>query len=301
MAATAAEFADFLEPKLSNIWHDAFPAYESKFPRLFNVRDMEKNTITDKEVAGFGSLQTQLDGAEVIFDDAIDGGTRTYTYAVKALAYKVHERLWRNDLYGEVEKFERDLMDSSNDDAETAAAGILNNAFGTTNVGFDALQLCTTAHTRLDGGSNQANRAATDEAMSVTAIHNAYIQSLKWLNHRGRPRQFKPRMLVVPPDLSVTAFEILDSQLHPETANNTKNVIVNRFGLEEPLIWNYLTSTTAWFFVCTQHDLNFLWRFRPETGMETEWKTESINRKVRQGYVTGFGKWEGIFGSDGVA
>lgn len=300
MAATAAEFADFLEPKLSNIWHDSYPSQESVWQMCFNVRDMNKNTITDAELAGFGGLQSQADGDEVVFDDPISPRTKAYTYAVNALAYRVHERLWRNDLYGEVERFEEDLMDSAKDDVEQAAADVFNNAFTTTNTGFDGLALISTAHTRLDGGANQANAPSTDEALSVSALHNAMITVRKWKNHRGRPRKHIAKKLIVPPDLMMTAYEILDSEMHPENANNTKNVIKSRFGLS-PLVWEYLTSTTAWFVTCEQHDLNFFWRFRPETGMRTEWTTESIDRKVRQAYVVGFGQWLGIYGTDGVA
>ena len=300
MASTAAQFADFLEPKLSNIWHDAYEAYESKYAQVFNVRDMNKNTITDAKLAGFGPLQDQTDGAEVTFDNPIAPVTKSYTYSVRALAYRVHERLWRNDLYGEVERFERDLQDAARDDVETAAWSVFNNGFGTTNTGFDGLALFSTAHTRLDGGATQQNNPSTDEALSVTAIHNGLITIRKWVNDRGRPRSHTAQTLVIPPDLMITAYEILDSQLHPENANNTKNVIVNRFGLS-PLVVEYLTSTTAWFLICDKHDLNFFWRFRPESGMRTKWETESVDRKVRQAYTYGFGEWRGTYGTDGVA
>ena len=301
MAATAAEFADLLEPKLSNIWHDAYPAYDSKFSKVFNLRDMNKTPIPDAKLAGFGALQEQADGDEVQFDDPIAPVKKSYTYAVRALAYRIHERLWRNDLYGEVDRFEDDLMDAARDDVESAAWDVFNNAFTTTNTGFDGLALISTAHTRLDGGATQRNAPSTDEALSVTAIHNALIQMRKWVNDRGRPRQHNPKRLIIPPDLMITAYEILDSQLHPENANNTKNVIVNRFGLEEPVVSEYLTSTTAWWLQADKHDMNFFWRFRPETGMRTDWPTESIERKVRQGYVVGFGEWRGLYGTDGVA
>ena len=301
MAATPQEFADLLEPKLSNIWHDAFPAFTSDLSRVYNVRDMPKNTITDAKLAGFGPLQDQPDGDAVRYDDPIAPVTKSYTYAVRALAYRIVERLWRNDLYGEVERFEDDLKDAARDDIESSGWSLFNNAFSTANTGFDGLALCSTAHTRLDGGATQANRPSTDEALSVSAIHNAIITIKKWKNDRGRPRSHVPRRLIIPPDLMMTAYEILDSTLHPENANNTKNVIVNRFGLEDPVVSPYLTSTTAWFLQCDQHDLNFFRRFGPETGMRTEWETDSIERKVRQGYVFGFGEWRGVYGTDGVA
>ena len=300
MASTPQEFADLLEPKLSNIWHDAFPGRESVFSSLFNIRDMNKMTITDAKLAGFGPLQDQAFGSKIKFDDPLSPIDKSYTYSVRGLAYKILEALWMNDLYGEVERFEKDLMDSAHDDTETSAASVFNNGFGTTNTGFDGLALFSTAHTRLDGGSNQANKASTDEALSVSGIKNGLITMRKWVNDRGRPRIHTPQKLIIPPDLMMTAYEILDSEKHPETANNTVNVIKGRFNLSLT-IWNYLTSTTAWFIEADNHDLNFLWRFRPQSGTRTEWDTESIDRKVRQGYAYGFGEWRGIYGSDGVA
>lgn len=301
MASTAAEFAVLLEPKLSNIWHDPDAPEESKFSRVFNIRDMNKNTITDLEMAGFGPMQTQPDGDSITYDDPTGTREKSYTYFVRGLGYKVHERLWRNDLYGEVASFERDLMDSAVDDTEQSAWDVFNNGFGTTNTGFDALQLFSTAHTRLDGGTNQANRPATDEALSLSALHNGVIQFKKWVNHRGRPRVYNPKTLIIPSDLIITADELLSSSLKPGTALNDDNVI-KRFGLsfmEAEYLNN--TSATAWFMVGDKHDLNFLWQFRPQSGMETDFDTETIKRKVRQGYVVGFGRWQGTYGTDGVA
>lgn len=300
MAATAQEFADLLEPKLSDIWHDPFPAQESRWEQVFNVRDLNKNTFWAAEMAGFGGLQNIPDGDEVTFDDPISPRTKSHTYSVKGLAYRVHDRLWRNDLYGEVEAFEQDLMDSSRDDIEQAAWNVFNNSFGTTNTGFDGLALISASHTRLDGGTVQPNKPATDAALSLAALHSAVVTIRKWKNHRGRPRKFDVKKLVIPPDLMMTAYELLDTELKPGTALNDKNVISTRFGIM-PLISEYLTSTTAWWLVCDNHDLNFWWRFKPETDQRVNWETNSVERKVIQGYVTGFSSWYGIYGCDGVA
>ena len=299
MAVTANEFALFLEPKLSNIWHDAFPAEESKFSRVMNVRDMKKSTVTDAKLAGFGSLQNQSDGGEFTYDDPIAPVTKAYTWATRALGYKITERIWKDDQYDEVQRFERDLLDSAKDDSETSAAALFNNAFGTTNTGFDGLQLISTAHTRMDGGSNGTNRPATDEALSLSALHSSVIRIKKLVNDRGRPRVHNPKTLVIPSDLIIVAAELLESERKPGTANNDSNVL-RKYGLID-MEWEHLTSTTAWYVVCDKHDLNFLWHMKPTSGMETEFETESINRKVRQQYVVGFGEWRGVDGSDGVA
>lgn len=299
MASTAAEFALLLEPKLSNIWHDAFPPEASVYSKVMNVRDMNKNTITDAKMAGFGPMQSQPDGDVVVYDDPIAPVSTSYTYGVRALGYKVHERLWMNDLYGEVERLENDLVDATKDDIETSAASVYNNGFGTTNVGFDGLQLFSTAHTRLDAGAVQTNRPSTDEAISLSGLHNAIIMIKKWRNDRGRPRQHDPKYLLVPSDLIVTATELVRAELKPETALNTPNVL-NRFGIEDVVEWKYLTSTTAWFVVCTKHDVNFLWRYKTKSATETDFDTDTMKRKARHAYAKGFGEWRGVWGTSGA-
>ena len=299
MAMTAAEFSLFLEPKLSNIWYDAYPRFESMIGDVLNVRDMNKNTITDAKFSGFGNLQDQPDGSEIIYDDPISPISKAYTYAVRGLGYRIHDRLWRNDLYGEVEKLEGGLRDAAIDDVETAAFSIFNNAFGTTNTGFDGLQLCSTAHTRLDGGPTWANRPSTDEALSLSALHNGITTMRKTKNDRGRPRIVKPQKLLIPLDLEFTAKELLRSTQIPGSANNDDNV-VREYNLSLVLS-PYLTSATAWFLLGDKHDLNWFWRFKPETGSEEDFDTATMKRKVRQGYTYGFGEARGVYGTDGVA
>ena len=301
MAMTAAEFALFLEPKLSNIWHNVGDPVASKYSRVMNIRDMNKNTVTDAKLGGFGAMQTQPDGDSVTYDDPLAPISKAYTYAVKALGYKVQERLWMNDLYDEVERFEEDLRDSANDDVETSGANVFNNGFGTTNVGFDGLALFSASHTRLDAGAVQSNRPATDEALSLSALHNAIVSIHKWKNDRGRPRNYGNKLtLLVPSDLIVTAQELVTAELQPGTALNTKNVL-NKFGIGEVLEWQHLTSTTAWFLVGDKHDVNFLWRYRTKSATETDFDTDTMKRKVRHAYATGFGEWRGVYGTDGVA
>jgi len=297
MAVTAAEYALLLEPKLSNFWHDSFRAVPSKFGKVFNVMSMNKNTITHAKMAGFGPLQLIPDGDSIMYDDPIAPITTTYTYIVKGLGYRIHERIWINDLYGETRKLESDLRDAANDDVETAAWSVFNNGFTTTNTGFDSLALFSTAHTRMDGGATWQNRPSTDEALSLSGVQNAIITMRKWKNDRGRPRVHTPKQLIVPVDLEFTAKEILRSTQVPESANNAINA-VREYNLSL-LEVEHLTSTTGWFVQADKHDLNFFWRYRAKTGMETDFDTNTIKRKVWQAYAYGFGEARGVYGTTG--
>jgi hypothetical protein len=299
MTITATQFAVFMEPGLRNIWHESWPPRELQHPDVFNIGQMTKRTETDAKQAGFGPMTQQDEGEQIIYQDPTSAQQKEYTYVVKASGYKITDWMIRDELYGQAERFERDLMSSVRDDQEVAAFGLLNNAFGTTNTGFDGLQLCSTAHTRLDGGSNQTNRPSTDVALSLSALHDAIIQFRKWRNDRGRPFIATPRMLCVPPDLMMVAAELLTTTRgKPDTADNTRNVITD-YGLTYK-VCDYLTSTTAWFILGDNHDLNFLWRFQPESGSDTEFDTDIVKRKVRQGYALGFGEWRGVYGTSGA-
>jgi hypothetical protein len=298
MTITSTQFLLLLEPGLRNIWHESWPPREIQFTECLNVGQMTKATETDAKMAGFGPLVLQDEGQQLTYLDPIQPVTKQYNYTVKSGAYRVTERMRINELYGQVEKFERDLMSSVKDDQEVAGFGLLNNAFATTNTGFDGLQLCSTAHTRMDGGANQANRPSTDAALALSSLHDAVIQFRKWVNDRGRPFISTPRKLVIPPDLMMIARELLGSSGKPGTADNDINALRD-FGLDFKVV-DYLTSTTAWFLLGDTHDLNFLWKFNPQSGSEVDFETEDIKRKVRQAYATGFGEWRGVYGTSGA-
>lgn len=290
MPMTAAQFLALMEPGLNAIWHEAEEPLESVYASVMNVRDMDKQTVRDAKMAGFGPLQRQAEGSDIIFDEAITPVSVSYNYVVDALGYQVTDKLIRDELYDQVDLFERDLNRSAQDTEETFAAAIFNAATATTvATGFDGLALASTAHTRLDGGATQANRPSTLAALSLGALHDGLIQFNKWVNDRGRPFKGTPKTMLIVPDLMLTAAEILESDMRPDTANNAKNVIT-RFGIK-PLVWRYLTGTTFWSLIGDKHDINFLWRFRPETGSYVGFRNNTFERKVRQGYARGFGHW----------
>lgn len=294
MAMTLGQFAELAEPGLSNIWHDSLQPVEEQFARLANIRDMEKATIKDAKMAGFGSLVVQDEGASITYDEAIAPITKTYDFTIYGLGYKITEKLADWELYGEVERLERDLQRSSTDHIEQFVAAIYNNATNTTiSAGFDGLSLANTAHTRLDGGSTFANRPTSTAALSLAGLQDAIIHFKTLVNDRGRPINARGETLLIPPDLELTAMELIQSEMRPDTANNAINA-VNRFGLSV-FVSRYLSTTTFWGMIGNFHDINLFWAKRPETGMEVDFDTDTIKRKVRQGYARGHGEARGFY------
>jgi hypothetical protein len=303
MAITRDQAALLLEPKLSNIWHDAYPSHPVEWTSYLNTRTTKKATITDFKLTDFGVLRLKGEGENIIYDDPIFGGTVTYSPVRFALGYKITQEMIDHELYGQVDKFERALIKSAVDLQEVTAALTLNNAFATTNAdgfgatGFDGLQLCSTAHTRLDGGTTFRNRPSTDVDLSVTGLQNATIDIDNLKDDRGRPVFVRPRLLVISPEDRFTAKEILESEYKPGTANNEVNALRD-LGLSF-MVSHYKTDTDAWFMFSDQHDCNFIWDEKPRGGMESDFDSEVIKRKIVEGFYVGHGEVRGVWGTSG--
>lgn len=304
MTITRSQALVLLEPKLSNIWHEAYPKRPVEYTAFVNVRTTRKKTITDFKLSDFGPLRLKGEGENVIYDDPLFGATIEYTPVRFALGYKITQEMIDHELYGQAEKFERALITSAIDKQEVDAALLFNNGFGTTDAsgfeatGFDALQTFSTAHTRLDGGAVLRNRPSTDVDLGVTGLQNALVDfHTQNLDDRGRPQLIRPKMLLIGPSDMFTARELLQSEYKPGTANNEVNALREE-GLTF-MVSHYLTDTDAWFLIGEQHDLNFVWDVKPRGGMEEDFDAEIIKRKVVEGYAVGHGEWRGVWGTSG--
>lgn len=304
MTITRAQAQVLLEPKLSAIQNDSLQRRPLEWTAFLNVRSTKKATVTDYNLTMFGGFVLKPEGQNITYDDWIPGNQKTYQPVRKALGYKITDEIIAHELYGQVDRLERGLMDSAMDDQETTAALLFNNGFGTTNAdgftatGFDGLALYSTAHTRLDGGATQRNRPTTDVDLSVSGLQSCVIDIHNWVNHRGRPILLRPQRLFVNPEDIFTAREILQSEYKPGTANNEINAL-RAEGLNFTVL-HYLTDDDAWFVHCNEHDCNWIWETQPRGGMEEDFDNEVIKRKLVQGYVAGHGEWYGTWGTTGA-
>lgn len=305
MTITRAQALVLLEPKLSNIWHEAYPHRPVEYTSYCNIRTTRKATVTDFKVADFGPLRLKGEGENIIYDDPIFGATQAYQTIRKALGYKITQEMIDHELYGQAARFEEALMVSAINDQEVTAATIFLNGFGTTNTdgfvstGFDGLQLFSVSHTRLDGGAVLRNRPSTDVNLGVTGLQNALIDfHTQFIDDRGRPQLIRPKLLIIHPNDLFTARELLQSEYKPGTANNEINAIREE-GLSF-MVSHYLTDKDDWFLIGDQHDMNFIWDQKPRGGMEEDFDQEVIKRKVVQGYVAGHGEFRGCWGTTGA-
>jgi hypothetical protein len=313
MTVNRAQFTSLLEPILAGISNDQSlrrrPSIGDRFFQKSVVSKKSSETYYNR--AGLGAFNVKAEGAGVSFTDPIGGSEIKFTHVRRANGYTITQEMLDHDQFREIEKLERDLQIAAMDDLEVARHLVLNSGFSTTDnaaygfeaTGFDGLALFSTAHTRLDSGTNNANRPSTDADLGITALYNALIQFNLWTDHRGRPIISFPEELIIHPNDEMTARELLRSQLKPGTTNNEVNAASGALSI---LVSPYLTDTDAWF-VKGQliNGMSTIWHWDTNagtrTGQEDDWDKEVVKRKAVHGMSLGHLDWYDWYGTSGAS
>lgn len=312
MTMTRLQFASLLEPKLRDIKMDGdYPRFPTIFTNFFGTEfDSKKASETYLEMAGLGDFQVKSEGGAVTYTDAMQGSELAFTHTRRANGYQITQEMLDHDQYGKIRMLEKELQIAADWDRETAGHLVLNNGFGTTNVtgygfsatGFDGLQLFSTAHTRIDGGTTQTNRPSPDADIAWGSLADGINQFSQWKDNRGRLARLVPKTLVVHPADQLTARELLRSVGKPGTANNEINAIQGMID-SDPIISPFITQGLgAWFLLADKSQLPTVWHWdvRPRTAMFDDFDLEVVKRKHVWGCSSGHAQWVGMYGSTGV-
>jgi hypothetical protein len=170
----------------------------------------------------------------------------------------------------------------------------LNQAFDRTNEAFaaDVLNSATTYQTAISGdgvafastahpvdGTTFSNLASPAADLNETSLLNAQVAiNANFLDNAGQRMNAKPERLIVPPQLEPVAVRLLKTELRPGTAMNDVNAILSTQGgiPNGYLVWNYLTSSFAWFLKTNQDGLVYMNRIPYETDMSVEFSTDNL-------------------------
>lgn len=312
MTVVRAQFLSLLEPKLRRIYNDPQltrrpTIYTAFFGEILNSK---KATETVYERAGIGDFAVKAEGGAVTYTDPIDGTELTSSHVRRSNGYKITQEMLDHDQYGEIMKLEQDLQVAGDEDLEVAGHLILNSAFSTTAnaaygfgaTGFDSLALCSTAHTRLDGGATQRNRPSTDASLGWASLADGLVQFDLWVDHRGRKIRGMPSRVVVAPQDRLTLKELLGSSQKPGTANNEINALMGELSYDNAIVTPYLTDSNSWFLLGDNlaGTTVWYWDVQPRTAMEDDFDLEITKRKRVHGFSFRHARWFNVYGTSGT-
>ena len=184
---------------------------------------------------------------------------------------------------------------------QVKAANVLNNGFSSSYTGGDGLELFSTAHPLVSGGTN-SNEPSTAADLNETSLENAIITIAGWVDERDLLIAARPMKMIVPPALQFVATRLLDSTNRVGTADNDINAINNMSAVPNGYAVNhFLTDTDAWFLTTdVPNGLKHFVRTPMQTSMDGDFDTGNARYKARERYSFGWSDPLGMFGSPGA-
>lgn len=266
-------------------------------PKVFNILTSDRDVAYDSATTGFGKMVQTSELGSLDYEDPLTMYKTTYSFLKYTKGFKVSQELLEDDQHNIIMQMPRALAKAVVYTTEDIGADIFNNGFNTANTSYgDGKPLFSTAHTRVDGGSNQSNASATGITLGETNLETARLAFENAVDDKGQIRNFTPNTILTGNTLRKTAVILTESNLRPGTANNDVNIYEGVFNVK---VWKYITSTTAWFLLGSDHKLNFFWRIRPEFKNDYNFDADAALYKVRIRVAAGWSDWRSTWGSKG--
>ncbi len=136
-------------------------------------------------------------------------------------------------------------MDAGQRNLEYAFSGMINNAFAT-NVGADGMYLCDEDHPNEDQATGTWDNLQVGGALTPASFSTGRVSMRKRTNSLGEVMPMKASTIVTGPDNEEVAWQINASEYVADSSLRGKSW--NK-GAVDVMIYDYLTSTTAWFLV----------------------------------------------------
>jgi phage major head subunit gpT-like protein len=156
---TTGNWQDALEPIARVSFRVGLKEIPAERDMLFSVESSDKLTETYLETGDIGSMEEFTGG--LAYDDVAQGYKMTITAREFAKGIKIQRKFVRTDQLDIVKSLPKMLGLAARRRIATDVFYGYNNAFNTSITTLDALQLCSSAHTSNNGGSNQSNRGTS--------------------------------------------------------------------------------------------------------------------------------------------
>jgi hypothetical protein len=245
MSAIRGNFQDELDPAIRKIFFDRYNEEPQVMPMVFNVMTSDRDSEKLSGATGFGKMIQTSELGALDYEDPLAMYKTTITHLKYTKGFKVSQELVEDDQHNVISQMPRALAKSVVYTTEYWGASVFNNAFSTSYTSYgDGKPLCSTGHTRADGGTAQSNASSSEIVFSEANLETGRLALEKALNDKGQIVNFKADTLLIPIELRKPAQIITESTMRPGTANNDVNVYD---GVFKVIPWRYLTNTTAWF------------------------------------------------------
>lgn len=303
MPVSLTSIRDLLRPGLYEVG-GSYDRIDTQYSKVFTKRKSTMAVERKAQMRYLGYAQYKSEGGQTAADN---NAGEAFVYNAESfevgLMYAVTRKAIDDNLYkSEFKPQALGLLDAFKEFKEVQHADLFNS--GTTynsSIGGDGVALFSTAHPISGTGATVANTFSTPLQLN----ESSYLQAItnirqNWVDESGLKIKGRGKQLLAPVALQPTVIRLMETELRPGTANNDVNAILSMDG-ERPtfMIWDYLTSTSAWFVLTNTAKDSFLTmeRVNFETDMQVDFTTDNLLVKGYERYTPTYNDWRGGYAS----
>ncbi len=302
MAISRAQLLKELLPGLNALFGLEYQKYGEEHKEIFDQESSERSFEEEVKLSGFSAAPVKDEGAAISYDNAQEAWSARYNHETIALGFSITEEAMEDNLYDSLSsRYTKALARAMAYTKQVKAAAVLNNGFNNRYVGGDNVELFSTAHPLVSGGTN-SNEPSTNVDLNETSLEAAIIQIAGWTDERGLLIASRPLKMIVPPNLQFVATRLLETELRTATADNDINAVRSMGAIPQGYTVNhFLTDTDAWFLKTdVPNGLKHFVRTPMQTSMDGDFDTGNARYKARERYSFGWSDPLGMWGSQGA-
>ena len=302
MAISRAQLLKELLPGLNALFGLEYQKYGEEHKEIFDQESSERSFEEEVKLSGFSAAPVKDEGAAISYDNAQEAWSARYNHETIALGFSITEEAMEDNLYDSLSsRYTKALARAMAYTKQVKAAAVLNNGFNNSYVGGDNVELFSTAHPLVSGGTN-SNEPTTNVDLNETSLEAAIIQIAGWTDERGLLIASRPLKMIVPPNLQFVATRLLETELRTATADNDINAVRSMGAIPQGYTVNhFLTDTDAWFLKTdVPNGLKHFVRTPMQTSMDGDFDTGNARYKARERYSFGWSDPLGMWGSQGA-
>lgn len=283
-------FGELMRPSLTEHWEHGMQTVPDVVSQLYDVQTSEQAFEEDQGVGGFGSFD-KFNGM-MTYDGFNLLPKTVYRHEEFVKGFIIGRKEYDDNNFNLMTNRARALGIAAGRTRQEHGVSLFNNAF-TTFQTSDGVALCG------NHGANNVN--VSNLPLNAANVSAARLVMQNFRDDRGKKLGINADLLIVPPDLEETGFEIIKSSGQVDTANNNRNFHEGRYKM---LVWNELSSATAWFLadsVMMKLFLKWYDRVKPEFALESS--DSNTLQAAYRGYMRysyGASHWCWLYGSTGV-
>ena len=299
-----SNFGDFFGedklPELEAVILAIEESYPSMIPILFNEEAMSTDIYQTTTISGLQNPVLKPENTPIQFQTLKSGFSKTFKADRYATGYRVSSESVDDGKFNMIERATRSFGKGHFEIKEYDAASVLDDGF-TTN-GYDGVPLFSASHPLENGDGVLGNNLGTAAELSLTSSRVLRNTMQSMVNENGQIVKYKPSYLALPQDLQDVGAEIVKSMYDPTNANNAINTMYDALKLLPGGLWNYLSSSTAWFMLAEkmEHHLMFLTRQALQTDSDYDKKALAWELTANCRYDKGYSNWRGVAGNAGA-